>query len=175
MSNNLNRKLIIFFWCILFSVGFSGVISEIKAQTVKEDLTPPQISRIVNQINLIEDLPIKKGEPVNDRYAAAIVELSESAAPYLIEKLTDRKDSKFAYLYQYKIGDVARSLLEIIYDYPNCLFPDCQTKLSEKYGDYRDYVEFFDKTENRKQLQKSWQNFIKDKSVSSKEKKGCGV
>jgi len=132
----------------------------------KNKVQSRQVRQIVNRINRIEELPIKKGEPVSDKYAKAIVELGASAAPYLIEKLTDRRKSRVAYLFEYKIGDVARSLLDIIYNYPDYPFPDGSKSLPSKYGNYQDYVEFFGKSQNRKQLQKSWQNYIKNRTVS---------
>jgi len=160
MKNNcFNRRYVILFVCFS-ALCVSALLSEVRAQN------PSAAARqTVNRINRIEELPIKKGEPATDKYAAAIVELGEAAAPYLIEKLTDRRNSRVAYLYQYKIGDVARALLDIIYDYPEFPFPDGAKSLPAKYGDYRDYTEFFSRSRNRKQLRKSWREFVKKRNA----------
>lgn len=168
MKISFDRKLTILFAWLLVSFG-TAVFSEVNAQQdAKKQATPREARQIVNRINRIEDLPIKKGEPVNDKYAKAIVELGEKAAPYLIEKLVDRRDSRFAYLFQYKVGDAARSLLDIIYGYPEYPFPDGSKSLPAKFGDYRDYTTFFNSLRNRKVLQKSWREFIKNRRAADK-------
>lgn len=168
--NGFHRKFLITFSC--FSVlCCPSAFTETRAQSATKQAMssqmalPRQVRQIVNRISRIEELPVKKGEPVNDRYAKSIVELGEAAAPYLIEKLTSQKDSRVVYLYQYKIGDVARSLLSVIYGYPDYPFPDNSQTLPAKYGDYRDYTEFFSSSQNRCQLQKSWRNFVKNRTA----------
>lgn len=122
-----------------------------------------QAAKIVDRIRLIESLPSKRSEPFDDRYAKAIVKLGEAAAPHLVGKLTDMTDSRVADLYQHKIGDVALALLVKIYNPPSHPFPDGAESVPAKYGDYRDYVEYFESPEARKRLQGSWENFLKEK------------
>ena len=162
--NGFKKNSAIVFFCF-FVFQMSAFVIETGAQSAEKRATPQQIRFIVNGINKIESLPVKKGEPIGDKYAEAIVELGELAAPYLIEKLTDRRDSRFAYFFQYKIGDVARSLLDLIYEYPDYPFPDGSKSMTAKRGNYQDYVEFFGKSKNRKQLQKSWKQYVKSRTA----------
>lgn len=168
MKSRFGQKYAILIFCLTLLCAPPILRAETgaaqKSAPPQSSLSARQIRRIVDRINLIEELPIKKGEAVNDKYAKAIVELGKDAAPYLVEKLTNRKDSRVAYLYQYKIGDVALALLNTIYDYPDYPFPDQSRTLPAKYGDYRDYTEYFSSARNRRQLQKSWRNFIKNQS-----------
>jgi hypothetical protein len=123
--------------------------------------TPKQVKRTVDEITLIEGLPPKRGERIEDEHAEAIIALGEKAAPYLVEKLTDASPSKVVYGFQYKVGDVALVLLHEIYRPPNWPFPDGSFDIPRKYGDYRDYVKFVNSDGTRKRLRKSWKNYIK--------------
>lgn len=144
-----------------FAAGLSRSVRDIAPTRMR--VTPRQAAKIVNRIRLIESLPSKRSEPFDDRYAKAIVGLGESAAPHLVRKLTDTTDSRVADLFQHKIGDVALALLVKIYNPPGYPFPDGAESVPAKYGDYRDYVEYFESPEARKRLQRSWENYLKGK------------
>jgi hypothetical protein len=126
------------------------------------------VRRIVDEIGLIQGMPPKSGEPQTDPHARAIMELGKAAGPGLAEKLTDTSPSQVANLYRSAIGDVALVLLTEIYKPPSWPFPDGSFKLPEKYGDYRDYVEFVNSHGARKRLQRSWRSFVQRQSPPAK-------
>jgi hypothetical protein len=125
--------------------------------------SPPSghIKRTVDKITLIEGLPPKRGEPIEDEYARAIIALGKKAAPYLVEKLTDTSPSRVVYGFQYRVGDIALVLLHEIYRPPYWPFPDTSFDIPPKYGDYRDYVDFVNSNGMRERLRKSWKRYIK--------------
>ena len=121
-----------------------------------------EVNRIVNNINLIAGLSVKRGEPQWDEHAALIVNLGAPAAPHLIDRITDTSPSKVGESFQYMIGDVALALLYDIYEPEAWPFPDEPHKIPEKYGDFRDYVDFINSDGAREQLQASWRRYIND-------------
>lgn len=132
-----------------------------------------EAERVVEGIDQIAGLSVKQGEPEWDEHAAAIVELGERAAPYLVKKLTDTSVSKVGEGFQYKIGDVALALLHDIYGPKGWPFPDDSEKLPQRYGDFRDYVEFVNSKGARARLQKSWREYIKKhRPAKSHQKEG---
>ncbi len=126
---------------------------------------PQTARRIVDEIGLVKGMPPKEGERQTDPHALAIVELGKAAGPFLVAKLTDASPSQVAYLYSYAIGDLALALLTDIYKPSSWPFPDTSSKLPEKYGDYRDYVEFVHSPGGRKRLRQSWRRFIRDQGA----------
>jgi hypothetical protein len=120
-----------------------------------------QIRAIVDKINLITGLPQKQGEPQWDEHAAAIVKLGKKAGPFLVEKITDTSLSKVVEFFQYKIGDVALSLLNDIYQPQSWPFPDASAQMPKKYDDFRDYVDFINSEGARERIKESWKTYIR--------------
>lgn len=120
-----------------------------------------QIEEIVEQISLIKALPPKQGEPLGDKHALAIVSLGKKASPYLVKKITDTTPTPIFYLFQYKVGDIALVLLHEIYHPSSWPSPEGSLTIPQRYGDYRDYVDFVSTLEGRTQLKKSWEDFLK--------------
>jgi hypothetical protein len=121
---------------------------------------PEDIQATVNNIRFIAALSQKAGEPQPDENAIKIVNLGKKAAPYLVEKITDDSPSLVADFFAYKIGDLALALLMDIYQAPNWPFPDGVIQLPNKYGDFRDYVDFVNKRGARDKLKQSWKMYI---------------
>jgi hypothetical protein len=122
---------------------------------------PAHLKEVVDRINLIQGLPPKSGEPQTDQYAKAIMALGKRAGPYLVDKLTDSSVTQVTYGFRYAVGDLALALLDEIYEPRGWPFPDDQIKIPEKYGDYRDYVEFVSAPGSRERLKQSWREYIK--------------
>ncbi len=115
----------------------------------------------VNKIKLIENLPIKKGEPFVDLVAVEILKFGKCASPFLADKLSNNSKSKVSHLFNYKIGQVALFLLNEIYKPLNYPCPDSSCVVTSNVGDYRDFVQFFQVKKNRQKLKLSWNNYIK--------------
>jgi hypothetical protein len=116
---------------------------------------------VVDGISQIEGIPPKSGAPQTDPHAIAIVAFGKKAAPYLVAKLTDTSQTRVVYAFPYTVADLALVLLDEIFQPPGWPFPDDRVKIPEKYGDYRDYVEFVHSPGSREQLKRSWQEFIR--------------
>ena len=143
----------------------AAALSQQTAAPTRAATSAQTIRRIVDGIGLIQGMPPKSGEPQTDPHALAIIQLGKVAGPLLVEKLTDTSPSQVAYLYRSAIGDVALALLTEIYKPPSWPFPDASFKLPEKYGDYRDYLEFVNSPGGRKRLRGSWRSFVRRQSA----------
>jgi len=125
--------------------------------------TAAYLAQVVGEIDLIEGLPPKVGEPLGDPHAVAIVSLGREAAPYLVERITDNSSSLVVYGFQYKLGDLALALLNEIYRPRSWPFPDNSRLLPRKHGDFRDYVDFVNSPGGRQELKEHWMRFIQGK------------
>ncbi len=114
----------------------------------------------VSKLHLIESLPIKRGSPFEDVHARKIIELGRCTSSLLVAQLNNRNKSKVAHLFEYRIGQVALSLLASIHEPPHRPCPDGSCPVKAKFGDFRDEVNFFSKPANRAQLKKSWAAYI---------------
>ena len=120
-----------------------------------------QIRKIVDGVARVKALPPKVGEPQDDEHAAAIVKLGRKAGPYLVDKIVDRSPTEVVQGFSYKVGDVAVALLTEIYRPKSWPFPDGSFKLPERYGDFRDYVDFVNSPGGPRRLQRSWRQYIR--------------
>jgi hypothetical protein len=145
-------------WLLLFTACANGQTGTTPRDG--EEPTDEQVEKTVNDIDLIVGLPSKKGEEQWDEHALAITRLGKRAAPYLVEKITDTSTSKVGEGFRYTIGDVALALLNDIYEPPGWPFPDDSIKIPQKYGNFRDYVEFVETPDARRRLRESWRNYI---------------
>lgn len=121
------------------------------------------IRSTVERIRLITALPPKRGQQIRDVHAKAVLDLGREAAPFLVQKLTDPTPTQLIYLFRYETADIALRLLQEIYEPSNWPFPDGSEAVPQKYGDYRDYVEFVHSPGARQRLKESWQSYIEFK------------
>lgn len=164
----IHQSIIIFLiglsWSI-FLVACTEQNQSNSLQLERPELNPEQIQQVVNDITLIVGLQLQKGELQWDEHAFKIVELGKKAAPFLVEKITDKSPSKVMEFFHYKIGDIALVLLDDIYQPPSWPFPDNSVQIPIKYGDYRgdfrDYVYFINSEGARERLKESWKSYIR--------------
>jgi hypothetical protein len=144
---------------LLLTLTVSGCFDQ-RGRDAPANLKNDEIYNAVARITEITSLSPVKHEPERDQRAIAIIALGRQAGPYLVDKITDRSASQVAELFQYTIGDVALVLLDRIYRPPGWPFPDNSERMLQRFGDYRDYVEFVNVPGARARLQQSWKRYI---------------
>jgi hypothetical protein len=145
---------------VFLCVGFTR--ADARDDSNSTGKSPSQVAKAVGNIGLIKSLPPKSGEPQVDTYAAAIVSQGKAAGPFLVGKLTDDTRSECFDLFQYRVCDIANSLLCAIYRRnPSIALVARQPPLDAGQGYYyRDYAALTGSREGREALKDAWQEIV---------------
>src|SRR6266404_6807030 len=85
----------------LLSVGcislkaFEGSNSSELTRAGSRQVASQSVMQAIENISLIEDIPLKRRAHHTDPYAAAIVSFGKQAGPLLVDKILDDKPSKY--------------------------------------------------------------------------------
>ena len=118
---------------------------------------------MLQNLPLIEYVPVKIGEPHTDAHAGAIMSHGKGAVPYLIDCLTNESPTKVIEGFQYAVGDVSHRLLCELYDKPGITWPlEGVTPVGgHPEVSFQDYLALVSSPNGRKKLQALWIETIK--------------
>jgi hypothetical protein len=157
----MRRSWPVFRWllhaCAIAILSVAGCNRPPEAQPRAITVAKPSMDAksAVDLLARLEYLEPKQGEKQTDVVAL------ENATPCLIDKLLDDTPTKYAYLFQYKVGDAAHALLCEIYK-KDALWPvEGQTPMGGHPSlTFMDYCAYVEAPNGRRTLQDRWRTLV---------------